>query len=275
MNDKIIDGKGYADKIKIELKEKISSLNKILKLVVIQVGNDEASNAYINSKRKLAQELGINFEHIKYESTTNEELIEKIKELNNDSKVNGIIVQLPLPKNLDENLIINSIDYKKDVDGLTNINMGKLVNNQSSLVPCTPKGIIKLLEHYNVEIEGKSIVIVGRSRLVGKPLLHMLLNKNGTVTICHSKTSNLKDFTSKADILIVAVGIPHFITSDMVKDNSVIIDVGINRVDGKLVGDVNFDDALNKVSLITPVPKGVGAMTVVELMENVYLTTKL
>lgn len=275
MNDKIIDGKGYADKIKIELKEKISSLNKTLKLVVIQVGNDEASNAYINSKRKLAQELGINFEHIKYESTTNEELIEKIKELNNDSKVNGIIVQLPLPKNLDENLIINSIDYKKDVDGLTNINMGKLVNNQSSLVPCTPKGIIKLLEHYNVEIEGKSIVIVGRSRLVGKPLLHMLLNKNGTVTICHSKTSNLKDFTSKADILIVAVGIPHFITSDMVKDNSVIIDVGINRVDGKLVGDVNFDDALNKVSLITPVPKGVGAMTVVELMENVYLTTKL
>ncbi len=266
--NKIINGKAIAEKIKEELKVKLKTMTKIPTLAVIQVGNDESSNSYIKAKRKVAEEIGINFLHFKYEEASNEEIITKITELNADGTVHGILIQLPLPKNLNEDLIINNIDPKKDVDGLTNINLGKLMSDQEGMTPCTPTGIMELLTAYRVNLEGKHAVIIGRSRLVGKPLLHLLLNQNATVTICHSKTKNLKDITSQADILIVAVGKPRFVTRDMVKENSIIIDVGINRENNILVGDVDFDQVINKVTLITPVPKGVGPMTVIELMKN-------
>ena len=272
----IIDGKASSIKIKEELKAYVDSLDEKPGLVVIQVGDNPASNTYVKNKKLAAEYIGINFFHYKYEeNTSEEELINKIKELNNDNSVDGIIVQLPLPKGFNETKIINYIDPNKDVDGLTELNAGKLVNNEDCLSSCTPTGIMKLLEMYNVEIEGKNAVVVGRSTLVGKPIATMLLNKNATVTICHSKTKNLKEITKNADILVVATGHINTITEDMVNENAVVIDVGINRnEENKLCGDVDFNNIKDKVKLITPVPGGVGPMTVAMLNYNVIKSYK-
>ncbi|MBR3661334.1 MAG: bifunctional 5,10-methylenetetrahydrofolate dehydrogenase/5,10-methenyltetrahydrofolate cyclohydrolase [Bacilli bacterium] len=267
--NKIIDGKTVRDIKKEELIKQILKLNKQLSLVVISVGDDEASKVYVSQKEKMAKSIGYNFINLHYEKIETEELVKKIKELNKDKSITGIIVQLPLPMYLDKEKIINSIDPLKDVDGLTNDNLVKLIKKKNCLIPCTPKGIMSLLEYYNVDLT-KKIVIVGRSELVGLPLFHLLLAKNATVTLCHSKTLNLQSYTKKADILIVAVGKKWLITKNMVKKDAVLIDVGINRIGSKLYGDIE-DTAIEKSSLMTPVPGGVGPMTVISLMENVYL----
>ena len=266
---KIIDGKKISNEIKEELKEKVSKLPIKPCLVVISVGDNEASKVYVGQKEKCANYIGITYQHLHYDSISDDELIKKINHLNQDKTVNGIIVQLPLPKGMDETRIVNSIDVTKDVDGLTYLNAGLLLNNKTSLVSCTPKGIMELLKRENINLEGANCVVIGRSILVGKPMMNLLINANATVTLCHSKTKNLEKITKKADILIVAIGKKHFITREMVKRGSIIIDVGINRVDGKLYGDVDYDNVLDKVKKITPVPGGVGPMTVVMLMKNV------
>lgn len=270
-----IDGKIISTKIKEELKAEIKTYMIKPCLAVIQIGNDEASNVYISAKQKACSEVGIYLKHIKFDEDSREiEIINKIIELNNDEYVHGILLQLPIPEKFNEEKLINYISRNKDVDGLTDINVGKLINNKKCLVSCTPQGIIKLLEESGVSIPGKNVVIVGRSKLVGKPLISLFLNNDATVTVCHSKTNNLKEFTKNADILVVAVGKRHLITEDMVKKDSVVIDVGINRIDGKLYGDVDYENVKNKVSLITPVPGGVGPMTVAMLLCNVNAVYK-
>ena len=266
----ILDGKTLSDKIKNEIKSKVK--NYLIKptLAVIQIGDDEASNIYINSKRKACENVGINFIHAKFDEDTNEqEIINKIIELNNDSYVNGILIQLPIPKKFDTYKLLNLINKNKDVDGLTDINMGLLFKDYNNLVPCTPQGIVKLLEEYNIDLLGKHAVVVGKSNLVGKPLAMLLLQDGATVTICHSKTLDLKQYTKQADILICAVGKKDLITKDMVKEKAVVVDVGMNRVDGKLYGDVDFENIKDIASYITPVPGGVGPMTVAMLLSNV------
>ena len=254
-----------------DLKNKVNQLGTQLGLVVIQIGDDEASNVYVKQKEKLAWEIGYKFVHKRYTSNvTNEEIIEYINELNNDDSIDGIIVQMPIPSHLDTELIQNTISPLKDVDGLTFFNTGRLVHGSPALVPCTPKGIVELLDYYNIDIEGKKAVVVGRSILVGKPIAHMLLNRNATVTTCHSKTKDVSSYTKDADIVVVAVGKAGFLTGDMIKEGSIVIDVGISRIDGKLYGDVDFESCKDKVSYLTPVPGGVGPMTVYELMNNVY-----
>ncbi|MDD2392087.1 MAG: bifunctional 5,10-methylenetetrahydrofolate dehydrogenase/5,10-methenyltetrahydrofolate cyclohydrolase [Bacilli bacterium] len=271
----ILDGKYISSLVKNNIKSHIESLNLKPSLVVIQIGNDEASNIYIKNKEKYALSLGVTFEHIKYEeNVSEEEVIKKIEELNKKNDVNGILVQLPLPKKFDSHKIINTIDYTKDVDGLTEANVGKLFSNQDALISCTPAGIMYLLEYYNIEIEGKHVVIVGRSNLVGKPLIQLFLNKDATVTVCHRKTENLKNYTKQADILVVAVGKKYLITSDMVKQGAVVIDVGINKENDKLYGDVDFEKVAKKSSYITPVPGGVGPMTIAMLFTNIIKTYK-
>ena len=271
----IIDGKKTRDEILDELKKEVKSYMIKPCLAVIQVGDDEASNTYIKAKQNACKNIGIYFKHIKFDSDAREiEVINKIIELNNDEYVHGILIQLPLPSKFNPDKLINYIARNKDVDGLTDINLGKLFNNKSGMISCTPQGIMELLERENIEISGKNVVIVGRSNLVGKPLLGLMLNKDATVTICHSKTVNLKEHTKNADILIVAVGKKHFITENMVKKDAVVIDVGINKVDGKLYGDVDFLNVKNKVKKITPVPGGVGPMTVAMLMNNVVRAYK-
>lgn len=266
----LLDGKQLSNKIKEQLKTKLDNYQNKPCLAVIQVGDDEASNVYIKSKAKACSTVGIDFIHEKYESNVEEqEIIDKIIQLNNDDNVNGILLQLPIPKHLNQQKLLNSIDKNKDVDGLTDINMGLLFKGNNNLVPCTPQGIIALLKEYNIDIVSKHAVIVGKSNLVGKPLAILLMQEGATVTICHSKTTNLKEFTKQADILISAVGQKDLITKDMVKQNSVVIDVGINRVEGKLYGDVDFETIKNIVSYITPVPGGVGPMTVAMLLSNV------
>ena len=266
----IIDGKEISKKIKEELKQEIKTYMIKPCLAVIQIGNDPASDIYIKAKEKACNETGIYFKYIKFEETAKEiEVINKIVELNNDEYVNGILLQLPLPEKFNTEKLINYIARNKDVDGLTDINAGKLVNNKNCITPCTPKGIMELLSAYDIEISGKNVVIVGRSNLVGKPLMSLFLNKNATVTVCHSKTNNLEEFTKNADILVVAVGKKHLITSEMVKDGAVVIDVGINRDKDNLYGDVDFDEVSKKASYITPVPGGVGPMTVAMLLKNV------
>lgn len=266
----IIDGKEISKNIKEQLKQEIKTYMIKPCLAVIQIGNDPASDVYIKAKEKACNETGIYFKYIKFEETAKEiEVINKIVELNNDEYVNGILLQLPLPEKFNTEKLINYIARNKDVDGLTDINAGKLINNKNGIVPCTPKGIMELLNAYDIEISGKNVVIVGRSNLVGKPLMSLFLNKDATVTICHSKTNNLEEFTKNADILVVAVGKKHLITSDMVKDGAVVIDVGINRDGDKLYGDVDFTKVSKKASYITPVPGGVGPMTVAMLLKNV------
>ena len=268
----ILDGKRIKLEILNDLKEKISKLERRPGLVVIQVGNDPASSVYVKQKANMAGIADIDFEHIKLDEDINQDiLIDIINSLNANKFVDGILVQMPLPSHLNAKVIQNAIDPFKDVDGLTDINMGKLSHNVDSLVPCTPMGIIDMLKFYNIDINGKCVTIVGRSDLVGKPLSSLMTNNNATTILCHSKTNNLADFTRMADILVCAIGKPKFITEDMVKDGSVVVDVGINRLDdGKLCGDVDFDNVKNKASFITPVPGGVGQMTVAELGKNTY-----
>ena len=272
----IIDGKKVREDKLRDLKARIDALDKKLTLVVVKVGNDEASGVYVKQKERLAKELGVNFiSRVLPSDVTESELISVINEYNMDKLVNGIIVQLPLPKHINESRIINSIDVNKDVDGLTILNTGKLFQNMDTLVSCTSSGIIDMLDYYNIKVSGKNAVVIGRSLLVGKPISMLLNNRNATVTMCHSKTENLSEITRKADIIVIAIGVPNFLTSDMVKEGAVVIDVGINRVNGKLVGDASFEELKEKCSHITPVPGGVGQMTVYELYENVYKTLKL
>lgn len=267
----LLDGRKVKEVGLENLKSKLAKLDKTLTLAVIQIGNDPASNVYVSNKNKTATKLGCNFIHIKFDETVEEkEVLEKIDELNYDEDIDGILVQMPIPKHLNETLIQNRVKSYKDVDGLTDINAGLLVHNKDSLISCTPHGILTLLNYYDIKISKKHVVIVGRSNLVGKPLINLMLNNDATVTVCHSKTENLSDITKTADILIVAVGRPNFIKEDMVKDGAVVVDVGINRVDDKIVGDVDFDSVSKKVSAITPVPGGVGQMTILELFNNLY-----
>jgi len=263
------------EKIK-ELKKEIESLKRKPGIAVIQVGSDSASNVYVKNKEKTSLELGCKFSHIKFsEDASEDEIISKIEELNNDNTVDGIIVQMPLPKHLNTSKIQNKVLPSKDIDGLTDINAGLLFHNKESLVPCTPKGIVEMLKYYNIEIKGKHVVIVGRSELVGRPLMSLMLNNNATVTICHSYTNNLSEITKNADILIVAVGKKYMIKKSMVKDGVVIIDVGINREEGKLYGDVDFENIKEMCSYITPVPGGVGQMTVLSLYQNLLEAYKM
>lgn len=258
----IMDGKKISSELKLELKKEIDKIDIKPLLVVIQIGNDEASNVYIKNKEKDASEIGISFKLYKFdEDNSEQEIIALISKLNNDDEVSGIILQLPIPSKFNKELIINQINPKKDVDGLTDSN--------KYFIPCTAKGIIYMLDYYNVDVMGKHVVLVGRSNLVGKPLINLFLDKDATVTICHSKTVNLKEITKMTDILVVAVGKKDLITKDMVKDNAIIIDVGINRVNDKLYGDVDYDNIKDIVSYITPVPGGVGPMTRVMLLSNV------
>ena len=269
MMNKIINGKEIREALKQELQDKINKISESLKLVVIQVGDDPASNVYIKNKKKLCEELGILCEHKKFLEITEQELIQEIDNLNNDKTVTGILVQLPLPPEIDETKIIEKISPLKDVDGLTSQNMGKLFTGNKALVPCTALGIIKMLEYLDIDLQGLNVTVVGRSKLVGLPLIALLLNKNCTVTVCHSKTKNLPEKTKNADVLIVAVGQKELITKDYVKDDAIVIDVGINRYQNKLYGDCNFNKLLPKCKYITPVPGGVGPLTVIMLINNI------
>lgn len=271
---KLIDGKELAQNIRTNLKEEVEELKKKginPKLAVIMVGDDKASAVYVRNKSKACNELGIEYEEFLLDAEiTMDELLSLIDKLNKDINIDGILLQSPIPKHLDIDEAFRRIDPKKDVDGFNPVNVGKLSLNQDCFVSCTPYGIIKMLETYNVPIEGAHAVIIGRSNIVGKPLLQCLLNKNATVTICHSKTKNLEEVTKQADILIAAIGKPEFVTSNMVKEGACVIDVGINRTEeGKLLGDVKFDQVSEKASCITPVPGGVGPMTIAMLMANV------
>lgn len=268
----LLDGKVVKAKLLLDLKEKVDKLDTKLGLTVIQVGEDPASSVYVRQKSNMAEKIGFNFNHIKLDENIKEdELLNIIEGLNNDNSVDGILVQMPIPNHLDAKRIQNAILPCKDVDGLTDISMGRLSHNVDSLVPCTPMGIIDLLKYYNIDISGKNVVIIGRSDLVGKPLASLMINNDATVTLCHSKTKNLNFYTKNADILIAAIGRENFIKKEDVKEGSIVIDVGINRMeDGRLCGDVFFDDVKDKVSYITPVPGGVGQMTVAELGYNTY-----
>ena len=276
----IIDGKRISQEIKDELKEKVAALKEQGiegTLAVIQVGNDPASSVYVNNKKKACEYIGIgSLAYELPEETTEEELLALIEKLNSDTKVNGILVQLPVPKHIDEEKIINTISPEKDVDGFHPENVGNLVTGGKGFVSCTPAGIIQLLKRSNVAIEGKNCVVIGRSNIVGKPMALLMLRENATVTIAHSKTQNLKEICKQADILIVAIGKPRFITADYVKEGAVVIDVGIHRepkeVEGKVVsklcGDVNYEEVAEHTSAITPVPGGVGPMNIAMLMNN-------
>ena len=271
-----LDVKRYIEKETARLSEVVSQMDIIPKLVLINASNDTASETYINNKVKQCQKIGIESEVIRFDETvTNEELIKLISALNNDDAVTGVLIQVPLFEHLDEDLILNSLSSEKDVDGFNPINVGKLSLNQDTFVSCTPYGIMKMFEEYNIKLEGKNVTIIGRSNIVGKPLLQCCINKNATVTMCHSKTNNLEQYTKNADILIAAMGKAKFIKENMVKDGVVVIDVGINRgQDGKLTGDVDFENIEKKASYITPVPGGVGPMTIAMLMNNVIKAAK-
>lgn len=270
----ILDGKKISNEIIEELKVRCDELKEKgikPKFAVIMVGNDKASQIYVKNKRKACERIGIEcVECFLDENIQQKELIDKIKELNSDNTIHGILLQSPIPKHLNINEAFETISPKKDVDGFNPTNVGKLCLNQNTFVSCTPFGIIKLLDKYGIDLAGKKVTIIGRSNIVGKPLIQCFLNKNATVTICHSKTDDIKEHTKDADIVVVAIGKPKFLKENMVKKNSVIIDVGINRDDnGKIIGDVDFENVSKKSSYITPVPGGVGPMTIAMLMNNV------
>lgn len=276
----IIDGKELARSIRGEVKKEVDNLrekNVIPKLAVIMVGDNSASKVYVKNKSKACQECGVEFEEILLDANTSmETLLSIIDKLNERTDINGILLQSPIPKDLNIQEAFERISYKKDVDGFNPVNVGKLMIGEDTFISCTPYGIIKMLEAYNIEIEGKHAVIIGRSNIVGKPLAQCLLRNNATVTICHSKTRNISEITKTADILISAVGRVNMVTSEMVKEGAVVIDVGMNRNDdGKLVGDVDFEKVKEKASYITPVPGGVGPMTIAMLMNNVVKATKI
>lgn len=269
---KIIDGKVISASVKERVKKGVAELNEkgiTVGLAVIIVGQDPASKVYVANKKKACEALGIiSEEYALPENTTEQELLSLIEELNNKKSINGILCQLPLPKHLDEKLIINSILPEKDVDAFHPHNVGRIMIGDYDFVPCTPAGIMEMLAFENIAVEGKTCVVIGRSNIVGKPMGMLLLHKNGTVTICHSRTKNLKEICKTADILVAAVGKAGFVTPDMVKDGAVVIDVGMNRENGKLCGDVDYDAVFDKCSAITPVPGGVGPMTIAMLMQN-------
>ena len=269
----IIDGKKISTLIKDKIISEVQTLKnktgKIPGLAVVLVGNDPASSVYVRNKNKTCKNVGFHsFENILPENTTEDKLLDLIHKLNNDSKVNGILVQLPLPNQINSHKVLETINPNKDVDGFHLENVGRLVTGNAIFKPCTPAGIIELLDQYNVKIEGKNAVVLGRSNIVGKPVALLLLERNATVTICHSRTKDLPLVSRSADILIAAIGKPLFVTSDMVKNNAVVIDVGINQVNKKLVGDVDYESVFKKASLLTPVPGGVGPMTIAMLMAN-------
>ena len=271
----IIDGTTASLTLKKKIANEIKQKNLKPCLAVIQVGDNKASDIYVRNKNKACDMVGIKFINIKLPDTISEDLIiSEIERLNLDDSVNGILVQLPLPPCFDEGRIINAISPVKDVDGLTYPNVGNLVLENECLVSCTPMGVMELLDMYNVSLKGKNVCIVGRSNLVGKPLIQLLLARDATVSICHSKSLDIKSYTKMADVLIVAAGHPNLITKDMVKEGAVVIDVGINKENDSLVGDVSFDEVRKKASLITPVPGGVGPMTVASLLKNVVKAYK-
>lgn len=266
----LMDGNLVSKKIKDNIVKEIETKKIVPSLVVIQIGDDSASNIYIKNKKKACEAVGIKFELMKFnESISEDVVINEIERLNNDISVNGILVQLPLPDGFDSGKIINTISPVKDVDGLTYENVGNLVLENECLVSCTPSGVMELLDYYKIDLKGKNVCVIGRSNLVGKPLIQLLLQKDATVSICHSKTSNITDYTKYADILIVAAGHPNLITKDMIKEDCVVIDVGINKEGNVLCGDVDFDSTSKKASLITPVPGGVGPMTIACLLKNI------
>lgn len=274
-----MDGKELAKKIRGELKEEVEQLKKdgiTPKLAVVMVGEDKASQVYVRNKSRACDEIGIAFEEFLLPDTTKmEELLALIDTLNNRDDIDGILLQSPIPKHLDINLAFNRISPEKDVDGFNPINVGRLSIGEDSFVSCTPAGVVRMLEEYDIEMEGKHAVILGRSNIVGKPLIQCMLKKNATVTVCHSRTKQIEEITKQADILIAAIGKAKFVKADMVKDGAVVVDVGINRTEeGKLVGDVDFETVEKKVKAITPVPGGVGPMTIAMLMTNLVKAAK-
>ena len=271
----ILDGKALAQRIKGELKEEIQNLKRLVGrepgLAVVLVGDDPASEIYVRNKEKTCEELGIKSVGIRRPSSISQkELEDIIDSLNEREDIDGILVQLPLPEHLDSQRVINLISPSKDVDGFHPVNMGKVVLGlfEEGLMPCTPYGVIKIFEAYGIKLQGKNAVMVGHSNIVGKPLANMMVNLNATVSVCHVYTKDLKSYTKEADVLCVATGVPHLIKEDMVKEGAVVVDIGISRVNGKIVGDVDFEKVKNKVSAITPVPGGVGPMTIAMLMYN-------
>lgn len=277
--NKIIDGKEVSAAVKNRVAGEVKELNKngiSVCLAVILVGSDPASKIYVANKKKACEQLGIiSKEYLLPADTTQKELLSLIEQLNNDKTVNGILCQLPLPKTIDEKTVISAISPEKDVDAFHPVNVGKIMIGDYYFLPCTPAGIMEMLKYYNIEIAGRNCVVIGRSNIVGKPMSMLLLQKNGTVTICHSKTENLEKVTAGADILVSAVGKANFVTANMVKDGAVVIDVGMNRdKNGKLCGDVDFNNVSEKSSYITPVPGGVGPMTIATLMQNTLTAAK-
>lgn len=276
----ILDGKLVSSKIRLELADEVAILKEkygiVPGLAVVIVGSDPASLVYVRNKKRACEQVGFNSYEIALPETVDEdELLDCINRLNGDASVHGILVQLPLPKHINEQRVINAISPEKDVDAFHPVNVGKIMTGNYSFLPCTPAGVIDLIDHYGIDPAGKKCVILGRSNIVGKPMLHLLLERNGTVTICHSKTKNIEDEVRSADILIVAIGKPEFVKGYMVKPGAVIVDVGINRAaDGKLLGDVEFSSAEKVASYISPVPGGVGPMTITTLLKNTFFAAK-
>ncbi|WP_164469848.1 bifunctional methylenetetrahydrofolate dehydrogenase/methenyltetrahydrofolate cyclohydrolase FolD [Aliarcobacter cryaerophilus] len=277
----LLDGKILSAKIKEEVKVEVTQIVKEKNitpgLAVILVGNDAASATYVASKAKACKDAGIySVVHEMPESITQEELLDTINMMNNNPKLDGILVQLPLPKHIDTTTVLEAINPLKDVDGFHPYNVGRMVSNLDSFLPATPFGVMRMFEEHNIELSGKDVVVIGSSDIVGKPMASLLINKKATVTVCNSRTKDLKAHTSKADIVIIAVGVPYLLKEDMVKDGAIVIDVGINRLDtGKLVGDADFEGLKNKCSFLTPVPGGVGPMTIAMLLKNTIKASKL
>ena len=274
----IMDGKELSKKIRAEIKEEVEKLNKkniFPKLAVIMVGNDLASKVYVKSKNKACKEVGIEYEEFLLdENIKMEELLEVIEKLNSRDDIHGILLQSPIPNQLDIYTAFETIDFRKDVDGFNPINIGRLALKRYTFISCTPYGVMKLFKQYKINLKGANVVILGRSNIVGKPLSQCLLNEDATVTICHSKTKNIEEITKNADIVISAIGKPRFVKENMIKKGAVVIDVGINRLEEGLVGDVDFEKVKEKASYITPVPGGVGPMTIAMLLHNVVIATK-
>lgn len=274
---KIIDGKAVSAAVKEQVRDEIARDGLEIGLAVVIVGDDPASRVYVNNKKKACEFCGIkSFEYALPADTTQEELLELVDTLNGDARVNGILVQLPLPEQLDEKTIIERISPEKDVDAFHESNVGRIMIGNYAFLPCTPAGCMELIRSTGVEVSGKECVVIGRSNIVGKPMAMLLLHENGTVTVCHSRTKNLAEVCSRADILVAAVGRANFVTADMVKEGAVVVDVGINRLEnGKLCGDVKFDEVSEKAGYITPVPGGVGPMTIAMLMKNTVMAKRI
>jgi len=266
----VLDGKKVSSEIIENIKKEIELLDKKIGFAIIWIGNDSASSIYVNNKIKKCENVGINAElyHLD-ENITEEEVLNLIDKLNNRKDIHGILLQSPIPKHININKCFNKISYKKDIDGFSKDSAGNLFLGNPSFISCTPKGIMKLFEYYNIDLKGKNVCLINRSNIVGKPLFHLLIEKDATVTMCHSKTNNLSEHTKMADIVISAVGKPNFITADMIKEDAIVVDVGISRVDGKVVGDVDFENVSEKASYVTPVPGGVGPMTIAMVLENI------